>query len=76
MQKLKIGTCGVFPISGVDFPARADLNSLVMAGTMNKKTRPYIYIYIGGWGVSPTGKSVSVSVRFVSCRAGGRGEAA
>ena len=27
---------------------------------------------IGGWGVRPTGKSISVSC---SCRAGGRGEA-
>ena len=25
--------------------------------------RPYIYIYIEGWGVRPTGKSISVSVR-------------
>ena len=39
----------------------------------------YEYEYVGGWGdeslcESPTGKSVSVSVRVV--RAGGRGEAA
>ena len=38
------------------------MSSIVLSTSLGKRNI-YIYIYIGGWGVRPTGKSF----RFVTC---------
>ena len=43
------------------FPSSFDFLETAKPRTI-KSICVYIYIYIGGWGVLPTGKSISVSV--------------